>query len=34
MSMPAGYGYKTNPDDNWAIVAMVMNHRVGAPITP
>jgi plastocyanin len=27
MSMPPGYGYKTNPGDQWTIVAMVMNHR-------
>jgi plastocyanin len=27
MSMPPGYGYPTNDSDNWAIVAMVMNHR-------
>jgi plastocyanin len=30
MSMPAGYGYKTNASDNWTIVAMVMNHRATA----
>ena len=27
MSMPAGYGYRTNSSDVWGIVAMVMNHR-------
>src|SRR6266540_6582091 len=27
MSMPPGYGYRTKADNNWAIVAMVMNHR-------
>ncbi len=26
-SMPPGYGYRTNASDNWAVVAMVMNHR-------
>jgi plastocyanin len=27
MSLPNGYGYPTKTDDNWGIVAMVMNHR-------
>jgi plastocyanin len=27
MSMPAGYGYRTNSGDNWTVVAMLMNHR-------
>jgi plastocyanin len=27
MSMPPGYGYKTNAGDKWTVVAMVMNHR-------
>lgn len=27
MSLPPGYGYQTKGADNWAIVAMVMNHR-------
>lgn len=27
MSMPPGYGYRTNASDVWALVAMVMNHR-------
>jgi plastocyanin len=26
-SMPPGYGYPTDQDDNWGVVAMVMNHR-------
>lgn len=26
-SMPPGYGYSTNQDDTWGVVAMVMNHR-------
>jgi plastocyanin len=30
MSMPRGYGYQTNAGDNWALVAMVMNHRSAA----
>ena len=27
MSLPAGYGYRDNPNDPWGVVAMVMNHR-------
>jgi plastocyanin len=27
MSLPDGYGLKTNHNDDWTIVAMVMNHR-------
>jgi hypothetical protein len=27
MSMPSGYGYPTDQSHNWAVVAMVMNHR-------
>src|SRR5262245_3760647 len=27
MSLPTGYGYRTKSTDNWAVVAMVMNHR-------
>src|SRR5262249_8648501 len=30
MSLPAGYGYESNASDNWAVVAMVMNHRSAA----
>ena len=26
-TMPPGYGYRTEQSDNWAVVAMVMNHR-------
>jgi plastocyanin len=26
-SMPPGYGYPTDQNDGWAVVAMVMNHR-------
>ena len=28
--MPNGYGLPTDSDNNWAIVAMVMNHRSSA----
>jgi plastocyanin len=27
LSMPPGYGVPTDQDDNWGVVAMVMNHR-------
>jgi plastocyanin len=30
MSMPAGYGYPTDQDNHWGVVAMVMNHRSSA----
>lgn len=30
LSMPPGYGYKTNAGDDWAMVVMVMNHRAVA----
>jgi plastocyanin len=30
MSLPAGYGYRTEGTDLWGVVAMVMNHRASA----
>jgi plastocyanin len=29
-SMPPGYGYQTNQNNTWGVVAMVMNHRSSA----